>query len=102
VFFRHFYYLDIPYLNGSPDASFEVDPEHLQTKEEWKRFLEQKGIGYVVRSPGYPEPIAAPLSELESKGDLVVVAQADVQNFQGKRINEERKTVMVTILKVRQ
>ena len=87
VFVRHLYYLDIPYLNGDPDTSFEVDPEHLQTAQEWKAFLEEKGIGYIVRSPDYPEAIAAPLREMERNGDLISFARAEVQNLQGKRID---------------
>ena len=101
VFVRHLYYLDIPYLNGDPDTSFEVDPEHLQTTQEWQAFLEKKGIGYIVRSPDYPEAIAAPLREMERNGDLIPYAQAEVQNFQGKRIDEERAMVPVIILRVR-
>lgn len=101
VFFRHLYYLDIPYLNGDPDTSFEVDPEHMQTAQEWNAFFEEKGIGYIVRSPDYPEAIAAPLREMERNGDLVLFAQAEVQNFQGKRIDEEHTAVPVTIMRVR-
>jgi len=100
VFFRHFYYLDVPYLNGNPDTSFEVDTKLLQTTKEWKKFFEQKDIGYVVRSPDYPEPIASSLCEMERNGDLVLVAQAEVENFQGKRINERRATESVIVLKV--
>ena len=101
VFVRHLYYLDIPYLNGNPDTSFEVDPEHMQTAQEWKAFLGEKGIGYIVRSPDYPEAIAAPLWEMERNSDLVPFAQAEVWNFQGKRIDEKRTTVPVIILRVR-
>ena len=100
VFVRHLYYLDIPYLNGNPDTSFEVDPKHLRTTQEWKAFLEGKRIGYVVRSPDYPEAIATPLREMEESGDLIPFAQAVVQNFQGKRIDEELVGVPVVILKV--
>lgn len=101
VFVRHLYYLDIPYLNGDPATSFEVDPGRLQTTQEWKAFLEKKDIGYLVRSPDYPEPIAAPLTEMERNGDLVPFARAEVQNFQGKRIDEKRAMVPVIILRVR-
>jgi hypothetical protein len=54
---RHLYYLQIPCLNGDPATSFEVDPERLQTQEEWKQFFEKKNVGYVVRSPEYPAVI---------------------------------------------
>jgi hypothetical protein len=100
VFIRHLYYLDIPFVNGDPDTSFEVDPAQLQTPQEWKAFLEKEGICYVVRSPNYPKALAAPLNEMEIAGDLVPIARADVINFQGKRIDENRIVVPVVILKV--
>ena len=101
VFIRHLYYLNIPFVNGDPDTSFEVDPERLQTPKDWKSFLQEKGIGYVVRSPGYPEAIAQPLGEMERTGDLMPFAEADVQNLQGKRIDQNRIAVSVVILKVK-
>ena len=78
----------MPYLNGNPDTSFEVDPEHLQTREKWKEFFNERSIGWVVRSPDYPDAIAAPLCEMEKNGDLVLFAQSEVQNFEGNRIDE--------------
>jgi len=100
VFIRHLYYLNIPFVNGDPGTSFEVDPEHLQTPQEWKAFLEKKSIGYVVRSPNYPNEIAIPLNEMERTGDLAPFAKAEVLNFQGKRIDQNRVSVPVVILKV--
>lgn len=100
VFVRHLYYLDFPYLNGDPGTSFELDPEHLQTTQEWKTYFEDRRIRYVVRSPSYPDVIAGPLTVMEREGDLVPFAQAEVQNFQGKRINDKRVMVPVVILEV--
>ena len=100
VFLRHQYYLRIPYLNGDPGTSFEVDPERLKTPEQWKGFLKAKGIVYVVRSPDYPVVIAVPLEELEKRGELVRFAQREVGNLQGMRIEQVRITVPVVILKV--
>ncbi|HVH70327.1 MAG TPA: hypothetical protein VNB49_04360, partial [Candidatus Dormibacteraeota bacterium] len=101
VFMRHLYYLDIPYLNGDPATSFEMDAERLQTILEWKEFFEKNGIGYVVRSPEYPAAIAKPLAEMERLRDLVPFAQAEVQNFSGRRIDQNRVSLQVVILKVR-
>ena len=101
LFVRHLYYLDIPYLNGDPGSSFEVDPDRLKTPEAWKGFFRQKGIGFVVRAPEYPEPIAAPLLQMEGTGDLIRVDAAEVQNFGGYRISGTRITSQVVILKVR-
>jgi hypothetical protein len=99
VFIRHTYYLEVPYLNGNPGTSFEVDPDHLTTPSQWKDFLDKKGIGYVVRSPDYPPAIAGPLSEMEKSGDLTPFKEARVEELQGKRINQDRTQIEVVILK---
>jgi len=101
VFIRHTYYLDIPYLNGNPGTSFEVNPDHLQTAQEWKELFSKQGVGYVIRSPDYPPTIAASLTEMERSGDLQPIGQADVEDFQGKRTDQERTTIRVVILKVK-
>jgi hypothetical protein len=101
VFVRHLYYFKIAYLNGDPGTSFEVDPERLQSSQEWKAFFEKNDIGYVVRTPDYPAVIAQPLIEMERDGDLVPFAQDEVQNFQGKRIDQIRTAISVVILRVR-
>lgn len=101
VFIRHLYYLDIPYLNGEPSTSFEVDPDRLQTTTAWKAFFQEKGIGYVVRFPEYPASIPEPLTQLEKDGDLVPLAQQDVQEFQGKRIEQLQAIIPVVSLKVK-
>jgi len=100
VFLRHQYFLEIPYLNGDPDTSFEVDPDLLKTAEQWKDFFKKEGIAYVVRSPDYPSAFTAPLREMERNGDLTPFTQTAVENFRGKRIDQIRITIPVVILKV--
>ncbi len=99
IFLRHQYYRHISYLNADPDTSFEADPERLKTPEQWKEFLKVKAIVYVVRAPSYPLVIAAPLEELEKRGELVRFAQTEVGNLKGMRIEQEHITVPVIILK---
>ncbi len=99
IFLRHQYYLHIPYLNADPGTSFEADPERLKTPEQWKEFLKVKAIVYVVRAPSYPMVIAAPLEELEKRGELVRFAQREVGNLKGMRIEQGHITVPVIILK---
>jgi len=101
VFVRHLYYLQIPYVNGDPESSFEVDPDRLQTPAAWRHFFDEKSIGFVVRSPDYPEPIEQALLQLERDGYLFPFHQAEVQNFEGKRINGVRTTIPVVVLKVK-
>jgi len=101
VFLRHLYFISVPYLNGDPGTSFDVDPERLRTPQQWKAFFNKEGVVYVARSPGYPSAIAASLEEMERNGDLILFAQTAVENFQGKRIDQVRVTIPVVILKVR-
>lgn len=101
VFVRHLYYLDIPYLNGNPGTSFQVDPERLHATQAWKAFFEKNDIGYVVRSPSYPGAISQSLTEMERDGDLLPLAQEEVQNLQGKRTDQVLASIPVVVLKVK-
>lgn len=100
VFFRHLYYLNVPYVNGDPQNSFETNPDLLKTEEEWKAFLRDKHIAYVVRTANYPGAIARPLEEMESKGELAVKGTVTVGNLQGMRVNGVRTSIPVVVLRV--
>ena len=101
VFLRHMYSLDVPYLNGDPATSWTINPARLQTRRDWEAFFQQQGIGFVARSPEYPETIAAPLTEMEAKGDLVPVGKLVVQDFEGMRMQRKRTEITVVILRVK-
>jgi len=101
VFLRHLYYLDIPYVNGDPGTSFELNPDKMRSREDWRAYFAKNNIGYVVRSPEYPRVIAGPLEEMEQTGELTPIARAEVQSFQGKRVDEVRAATPVVILKVK-
>ena len=75
VFIRHLYYLRVPYLDGSPDSNWTVDPAKMQSEQDWLAFFRQHQIRWIVRSPAYPRPIAAPLTSLEAEGYLIPFAQ---------------------------
>ena len=100
VFVRHLYYLSIPFLNGDPATSFEVDAERLKTADDWMAFFRKNEVGYVVRSPDYPASIRLPLEEMERSRELIPVSKRDVQNFQGMRLTQNRVTVPLVILQV--
>ena len=100
VFMRHMYYQRVPFLYGDPSASWAVDPSKLQTPEEWRAFFQAQNIRWVVRSPQYPSAIAAPLIQLETRGQLSPIAQTEISDFQDSRIYGQRQTVAVTILQV--
>jgi hypothetical protein len=101
VFIRHTYYLHVPYLNGDPKTSFEVNPDQLQTIYQWREFFRKKNIGFVVRSPSYPPEIAASLSAMETTGDLVPIAQAQVSNLQKNGTEFIHEPIKVVIFEVK-
>lgn len=100
LFIRHLYYLNVPYLNGDPASSFAVDPNQLQTPQQWSAFFKNNNIGFVVRAPNYPAEIDTPLSAMEQSGDLVPIAQTQVASLQGTSINRTPQLSEVVILRV--
>ena len=100
VFIRHLYYLRVPYIVGNPATSWAINPDVLKTGAEWRKFMYEEQIAYVVRVPSYPAAIAAPLEELEKKGYLIPYSRSEVQDFQGMRIAGNREPVEVVILRV--
>ena len=101
VFIRHTYYLQVPIVNGDPGTSFELDVTKLQRPQDWQRFFDKANVGYVVRSPNYPNSIASTLTDMEKRGDLICIAQTEVQNLQGMRVDQARSTIPVLILEVK-
>jgi hypothetical protein len=99
VFFRHLYYLRVPYVAGDPGASWLVNPDNLKTAAAWRAFLHSEGITYVVRAPGYPAVLAPGLEQLEKEGGLVQFSETGVENFTGMRQEGQRVSVPVVILK---
>jgi hypothetical protein len=51
VFIRHLYYLRVPYIVGNPATSWAVNPDVRKTAAEWREFLHNEQIAYVVRVP---------------------------------------------------
>ncbi len=100
VFFRHVYYLRVPFLYGHPAASWAVNPGLLQTPDQWQALFRAEHIRWVVRAPSYPPSVADPLRQLEASGKLVPFASGVVSNFQGMRISGVRTQIPVVILRV--
>lgn len=100
VFIRHTYYLRVPFMNGDPATSFEIDTTKLRTSRDWHEFFDKENVGYVVRSPIYPASIATALTEMENHGDLICVAETEVRNLQGMRVDQKSSTVQVLVFAV--
>lgn len=101
VFFRHLYYLQVPFVYGDPAASWAIDPERFQTPDAWRELFRRENIRWVVRSPMYPAAIAQPLRQLEEAGELAPCAQGEVDDFDGMRLLGSRKVVPVALLCVK-
>jgi hypothetical protein len=102
VFIRHLYYLRVPFLDGSPDSNWAVDPAKMQTEQDWLAFFRRHDVRWIVRSPAYPRPIAAPLTRLEMEGYLIPFAQTEVSDIQGIRISGVRQSISVVVFRVKQ
>jgi hypothetical protein len=102
VFFRHVYYLNVPFVYGNPDASWAVDPEKLRDAVAWQEWMRERGIRWVVKAPSYPAPIRGPLEEMERAGEMVPVAETSVDDFVGNRLLGVRAQIPVVIMEVRE
>lgn len=101
IFFRHTYYLQVPFVSGDPASSWLINPERLKTPESWGILMQENGIHWVVRAPDYPPTISEPLHRLEVSGKLVPLEQGQVDDFEGIRILGNRKTLPIVILEVK-
>lgn len=98
VFFRHLYYVRVPFMDGDPDDSWEMFPAALQSRQAWLSLFARNHVRWVVRVPDYPSEFAAQLSELEKEGTLKPCASGTVESIQGFRINGNMVAEPITIL----
>jgi hypothetical protein len=105
IFFRHLYYLRVPYFNGDPQDSWPMNPQLLnaagQGSEAWRELFRNHGIRWVLKSPKYPRELAAALENLEQQGVLAPCASGEVAEFSGNRIEGQRVREPITLLCVR-
>ena len=100
IFFRHVYYVQVPYAYGHPEASWAMDPQKLQSDEAWRSFFREQQIRWVVRAPDYPEVLKNSLRRLESENIIVPYASGAVEDWVGNRIGGTRELQPITILSV--
>jgi hypothetical protein len=100
VFFRHLYYLDGPFISGSPDNSWMMNPATVTEPTKLLALLHHEHVRWVVKAPDYPEPLAASFQMLEDEGRLRPVFCADVLTFTGFRIYGNKTSERVVILEV--
>jgi len=100
VFFRHLYYLRVPFINGNPDTSWIMNPQRYGSPEALMHLLQSMGVRYVVKAPGYPTPLQDAFERLERNGVLQPFAYTSVEDFVGPRVHREKERLPVTITRV--
>jgi hypothetical protein len=103
VFFRHFYYVRVPFVDGTPEYSWLMDPARYNDADKLLAHLHEMNVRWIVKSPNYPKALAPAFSTLEQEGKLVPIASTDVENLTGTgRIYGQRQEIRVILLKVRE
>ncbi|MGA8407173.1 MAG: glycosyltransferase family 39 protein [Candidatus Acidiferrales bacterium] len=103
VFFRHLYYIRVPFVDGSPEYSWLMDPARYNDPEKLLAHLHEMNVRWVVKSPDYPKVLATAFNELEREGRLVEIASTDVENLTGTgRVYGQRQKIRVVLLEVRE
>jgi len=100
VFFRHLYYLEPPFIEGSPENSWLMNPAAVAEPQKLLDLLHQENIRWVVKTPNFPEPVAPAFQMLEEQGKLRPVYSAEFPTFTGFRIYGQKVSVRVVILEV--
>jgi hypothetical protein len=101
IFFRHSYYLRVPYENGDPETSWIVNPAVLEYPQKLLAFLKEQDIRWVVKSPDYPKALASVFEECEMEGLLVPEARTETETLSGNsRIYNIRLKVPVVLMRV--
>jgi hypothetical protein len=101
IFFRHSYYLRVPYENGDPGTSWMMNPEVLEDPQTLLTFLKKQDIRWVVKSPDYPEALASVFEECEMEGLLVPEARTETETLSGNsRVYNIRLKVPVILMRV--
>jgi Dolichyl-phosphate-mannose-protein mannosyltransferase/Protein of unknown function (DUF1420) len=101
VFFRHLFYLRVPFVNGDPATSWVLDPAIYSQPDALLRLLQEQNVKWVVKSPEYPEPLAGTFERLEAEGKLTPIASTEIEAFLGSsRIYGQKRMEPATILRL--
>jgi hypothetical protein len=102
VFFRLVYYINVPFEIGTPEESWLVNVDKITDADSLSRFLAERGIRWVVKSPDYPYPasLTEAFQKLEEEGRLRPVFSGEASSFSSFRMYGERVKFKMVILEV--
>ena len=101
VFYRHLYYLRVPFVEGAPENSWLMNPSALNDPRVMLALLSRLDVRWIVKTDEYPEGLQAVFSQMESADQLTPIASADIENLTGaSRIYRQTEKVHVVVLRV--
>jgi Protein of unknown function (DUF1420) len=98
IFFRHLYYVRVPFVDGDADDSWEMYAASLRSTQAWIDLFARERIRFVVKAPYYPAEFNEPLTRMENDGILKPCASGTVESIQGFRMNGTLAPEPITIL----
>jgi hypothetical protein len=85
VFYPHYYYLDVGYIQGEPSRSWaSIRYPKIKSPEELKKVLKKLKVRYILKNDKYPERVANLYASLE-KCCLEKVASRSINNLISRR-----------------
>ena len=101
VFFRHMYYLRVPFVNGDPQTSLVVDPRRCADPQDMLGLLHELHVRWLVKVGDYPEVLAGALNGLEAEGKIIPIATEEVENLTGSsRVYNQQTRKRVVLLSI--
>jgi hypothetical protein len=101
VFYRHLYYLRVPFVEGAPETSWLMNPASLRDPQTMLALLSRLDVRWIVKTEEYPENLAPVFTQMERDAQLEPIAAADIENLTGaSRIYRQTENVHVVILRV--
>jgi len=98
IFYRHLYYLRVPFLLGDPLDNWEMSPSVLNSDEQWRALFARDHVRWVVKASGYPIELATSLAHLEATGVLKPCAGGTVRTLQGFRMYGQLADEPITLM----
>jgi 4-amino-4-deoxy-L-arabinose transferase-like glycosyltransferase len=102
VNFQHLYYLRVNFVVGDPTSNWLLYPKDFESSDAMLEWLRTNDIRWIVKVGEYPMALREVLGGLEAEGILRPVDSAQMEDFAGWRISEEKINVVMQIMEVRQ